>query len=293
MPGANLSCLATTQPGDGVAIHTPVYPPLRRMPLELDRRRVEIEFSRDDSGCATITSEELRRSLDESIRLLLLCNPQNPTGRVFRKSELTEIAEYCLARNIYICSDEIHSDLTHRGAVHTPIASLSREIGERCITLMAPSKTFNIAGLSCAFAVIQNAELRRKFRRASGSLLPHVDILAHRAALEAYRSGEGWLSNVLRQLQSNRDLVTAFVRQELPRVSYVPPEGTYLAWLDCSGAGLPGRPYEFFLREAKVALSDGALFGNSANNHVRLNFGCSEATLREALRRMRDAINRT
>lgn len=292
MPGANLACLVTTRPGDGVVLHTPVYPPLRRMPEQLERRLIELEFVRDKNGRARFDFDALASALTDSVRLLLLCNPQNPTGRVLEHAELTRLVKECLSREIFICSDEIHADLVHEGATHIPIASLSEEIAQRCITLMSPSKTYNIAGLSCAFAVIQNPTLRAKYRRAQGSLVPHLDILAYPAAIAAYRQGDDWLRQVHRELLSNRNLLHDFVQRELPYVHLARPEGTYLAWLDFRQVMLPRRPFDFFLTEAKVALNDGALFGKSASNCVRLNFGCSESTLREAIRRIADALGR-
>lgn len=292
MPGANLACTITTQPGDAVVIQTPVYPPIRRLPGELERRRVELDFAKDMSGRATIDWSDFARTLDDSARLFVLCNPQNPTGRVFERGELEQMAEQCLRRHVYICSDEIHADLVHSGHRHIPIASLSREVADRTITLMAPSKTYNLAGLGCAFAIIQNRELRTRFRKARGSLVPHVDILAYTAAIAAYRHGDAWLSRIREQLLDNRRRVTEFVAAHLPGVDCVAPEGTYLAWLDCGRAHLPRRPFDFFLNEAKVALNDGGLFGRNSDYHIRLNFGCSESTLLEALGRMQRALQR-
>lgn len=292
MPGANLACMVTTQPGDAVVVQTPVYPPLRRMPAELDRRRIEVEFVKDPTGRSLLSWDDLSRALADTARLFVLCNPQNPTGRAFERRELEKIAEQCLRHNAYICSDEIHADLVHVGHQHIPIASLGPEIAERTITLMAPSKTFNLAGLGCAFAVIQNRELRTKFRKARGSLVPHVDILAYVAAIAAYQSGSAWLERVRHNLLNNRHVLTEFVRTQLPGIEMAAPEGTYLGWLDCADAHLPRRPFEFFLNDAKVALNDGGLFGRSSSNHVRLNFGCSKATLLDALGRMREALHR-
>lgn len=292
MPGANLACMVTTRPGDAVVVQTPVYPPLRRMPGELERQRIEVEFAKDAKGHSLIGWDDFAQAMANSTRLFVLCNPQNPTGRVFERRELERMAEECLRHDAYICSDEIHADLVHRGCQHIPIASLSREIAQRTITLMAPSKTFNLAGLGCSFAVIQNGELRTKFRKARGSLVPHVDILAYVAAIAAYRSGSTWLKQVRRRLLRNRSILTEFVRTNLSGIRIAAPEGTYLGWLDCTGAHLPNRPFDFFLNEAKVALNDGSLFGGSSSNHVRLNFGCSESTLLEALERMCAALQR-
>lgn len=293
MPAANLACLVTTKPGDAVALQTPLYPPLRRMPKELERRRIELELRPDPHGVYVADWDEVRAEVArEQVKLFVLCNPHNPTGRVFGSVELERLAEICLAQGVFICSDEIHSDIVDADHWHVPIAALNPEIAARTITLMAPSKTFNLAGLGCAFAIIQNTELRTKLRAARGSLVPDVDILGYVAATAAYAYGESWLERVLGQVFSNRDVLIEYIRRNLPGVVCLPPQGTYLAWLDCRNAGLPERPFDFFLSQARVGLNDGVVFGSNAHEFVRLNFACSRSTLMAALERMRAATLR-
>lgn len=171
-----------------------------------------------------------------------------------------------------------------------PIATLDQAIAERTITLMAPSKTFNIAGLHISIAIIQNAELRERFQAACRGTVPSPDILAYTAATAAYRDGQPWLDAVLRYLHANREFLLEYVTAHLPGITMARPEGTYLAWLDCRQAGLPGNPHQFFLEKARVAVNDGAAFGCGGEGFVRLNFGCPRSTLVEGLERMRQAL---
>lgn len=214
------------------------------------------------------------------------------------------MAEICLRHDVVICSDEIHCDLVFSGYRHLPIASLAPEIEARTITLMAPSKTYNIAGLHASVAIIPNAELRKRFLAAQRGLVPHLDIMGYAAMLAAYQvptstqaphegpggtDGDPWLEQVLRYLEANRDFVFDAVR-DMPGLSMTRPEGTYLAWIDCQEAGLEQEPHTFFLEKARVGLNNGAQFGPGGEGYVRLNFGCPRATLVAALDRMRAAL---
>jgi cysteine-S-conjugate beta-lyase len=189
-----------------------------------------------------------------------------------------------------IGSDEIHCDLLFSGQRHIPIASLDAEVARQTITLMAPSKTFNIAGLHCSFVIVQNPQLRSKLRAAHKGLVTSVNVLGLTAGLAAYQDGQEWLDQLLAYLEGNRDLVYDFVTHQMLGVSLAKPEGTYLAWLDCRQAGIDGNPSEFFLKQARVALNDGATFGKGGEGFVRLNFACPRHQLLEALERMREAL---
>jgi len=204
--------------------------------------------------------------------------------------ELGRLAALCERHDLTLCSDEIHCDLLLDGRRHTPLATLAPEIAQRCITLMAPSKTFNIAGLGASFAVIQNPELRRRFKQAMRGIVPDANILSLSAALAAYRYGDDWLRALLDYLAANRDYLVEYVARHLPGIRSTVPEATYLAWLDCRGAAVSGNPHEFFLNHAGVALNDGGAFGPGGAGFVRLNFGCPRATLAEGLERMRAAL---
>ena len=290
VPGFNLACLAFASAAERVVVQSPVYPPLLHAPLVTGRAGVEVGFTRDAAGTYGIDWDEFESTLAGGARLFILCNPHNPLGRVFTRSELARLAEICLRHQVLICSDEIHCDLLHPGHSHIPIATLAREVATRTITLMAPSKTYNLAGLQCSFAIIQDASLRRQFGAAAQGLLGHLNTLGCTAAIAAYTEGQPWLDDILRYLTANRDLLVDFVRERLPQIHVTVPEGTYLAWLDCSANDRLTRPYQYFLKHAKVALSDGRQFGAAGTRHVRLNFGCHRDTLFEALERMQRSL---
>ena len=201
------------------------------------------------------------------------------------------MADLCRSRGLAIVADEIHSDLVFSGHRHVPIAALDPEVAERTITLMAPSKTWNLAGLKFGLAVIPNAALRERFAAARADMVYGVNILGYTAALAAYRGGGPWLAELLRYLEANRDFLVDYVRRHLRGVAVAAPEATYLAWLDCRESGIPdGDPFTFFLETARVALNDGTAFGRSGQGFVRLNFGCPRTILTEGLDRMRAAL---
>ena len=288
--GFNIACHAATSPGDGVLVQTPAYPPILCAPANACLTRDEMELARQPDGRYEIDFAAFEQAITGRTRIFILCNPHNPVGRVFRREELERMAEICLRHNLVICSDEIHGDLLFRGSRHVPIASLDPEVAERTITLIAPSKTYNIAGLHCSVAIIQNAELRARFKAAGAGLVPGINVMGYVAGLAAYRHGQPWLEEMLCYLEANRDWLLRAVGAQLPGVRMGRPEGTYLAWLDCRQAGIPGNPFEFFLHRARVGLSDGQDFGQGGAGFVRLNFGCPRATLAEALDRMQAAL---
>ena len=291
IPGFNVAGRILSAPGDGLILQTPVYPPILRAASSIGLTREEAPLARRPDGRYEVDLDAVTAGIRERTRFFLLCNPHNPVGRVFTREELTGLAQICLRRGLAIVSDEIHCELTLAGNRHTPIASLDPEIAERTITLMAPSKTFNLAGLKCSVAIIPNAALREKFVTGRIDLVQTVNVFGYTAAFAAYRDGQPWLDELLRYLEANRDFVSEYVRTRLPGVAMHPPEATYLAWLDCRSAGEAGRdPFTFFLENARVALNDGALFGPGGAGHVRLNFGCPRSMLAKALDQMRKAV---
>jgi len=293
--GLNVVCRAVGEPGDEVLVQTPVYPPFLSAPTNQDRRLLAAELTaetRDGRLHYTFDGDAFAARIGPRTGLFILCHPHNPVGRTFDPAELVRLAGICERYDLTVCSDEIHCDLLLDGRRHVPFATLAPEIARRCITLMAPSKTFNIAGLGASFAIIQNAELRRRFKRAMRGIVPDANILGLTAALAAYRHGGDWLRELLVYLAANRDYAVERIARHLPGVRATLPEATYLAWLDCREAGIPGNPHEFFLENAGVALNDGAAFGPGGAGFVRLNFGCSRATLAEGLDRMRSALEK-
>ncbi len=291
--GLNVACRAIGEPGDEVIVQTPVYPPFLAAPGNQERRLITAELTaecRDGRLYYTFDDAAFAAAISPRTRLFILCHPHNPVGRAFTVEELTRLATLCERHDLTVCSDEIHCDLLLDGRRHTPLAALNPDIARRCITLMAPSKTFNIPGLGASFAIIQNPELRRRCKQALRGIVPDVNILGLVAAQAAYQHGDDWLQALLRYLAANRDFMVDFVSRYLPGVRVTVPEATYLAWLDCREAGIPGNPHQFFLQQADIALNDGATFGPGGEGFVRLNFACSRALLAEGLERMRAAL---
>jgi len=276
-------------PDDGLLIQTPVYGPFLHAAEWAGARYQAMELTRGDDGRYFVDLDRFQASITDQTRAFLLCNPHNPVGRVFTPQELTAMAEVCLRRNLTIISDEIHGDLIFSGHKQTPIASLSPEIEAHSVTVMAPSKTYNIPGLGCAVAIIPNKELRKRYQAAHKGLLGHPANLGYVGALAAYRDGQEWLDQCLRYIEANRDFLYRYLAENLPQIGISPIEGTYLAWLDCRQLSpltgpLPGK---FFLEQARVALNEGASFGKGGEGFVRLNFGCPRVILAQALERMR------
>jgi cystathionine beta-lyase len=288
--GFNLASHAVTRPGDGVLVQTPTYGPFFDVEKNVDLVQHEMEMPQGEDGQYTIDMEAFEAALTSRTRIFMLCNPQNPTGRVFRRDELEAMAEICLKNDIIICSDEIHSDLVFSGHKHIPIAGLDPEIAAKTITLIAPSKTFNIAGLKASVAIITDTELRKKFDNARKGLTGSVNLLGMVAMRAAYAEGESWLEALLKYLEANRDFLADYIAQELPDIKMAKPEGTYLAWLDCRDTVIKEKPDVFFREQAKVVMNDGDWFGKGGQGFVRLNFGCPRSMLNEALERMKAGL---
>jgi cystathionine beta-lyase len=290
----NVACKAFAGPGEGVLMQPPVYMPFLSAPGTSERRAVFAPLAYAQRGQELryeIDFDELEEAITPDVKVFLLCNPHNPVGRVWTRAELERLAEVALRHNLIIVSDEIHCDLLYDGNRHIPIASLSPEVAERCITLMSPSKTFNMPTLHMAFAITQNAELQQQFNKTAEGWLPSASGMGIAAAIAAYREGQEWLDALLAYLKDNRDTVTQYIRQHWPEVNFTQPEGTYLAWLDWRTMGLPVSPYQFFLEKARVALNDGAAFGKpEGEGFVRLNYAAPRATVLDALERMRAAV---
>jgi cystathionine beta-lyase len=288
--GFNLVCHTAASPGEGVLLQTPVYHPMLRAPGNAGLTNDEMELTRGEDGRYEVDFDRMEGTITERTRVFILCNPHNPVGRAFRRDELTRMAEICLRHDMVICSDEIHADLILDDNCHVPMASLAPEVAEQTVTLMAPSKTYNLAGLKCSFAIVQNAQFRAKLEATYADLVPSVNVLGFAAATAAYAEGQPWLDALLGYLEENLEFLLRYVENDLPGISMARPEATYLAWLSCHNAGIPGNPHAFFLERAKVAMNDGATFGRGGEGFVRLNFGCPRSMLAEALGRMSEAL---
>jgi cystathionine beta-lyase len=283
--GLNVACRAVGGRGSDVLTMTPIYPPFLSAPGLSERTLVTIPMVQEGAQWL-IDFDAMEKAVTPAARLLLLCSPQNPTGRVFTRKELEQLADFCQRHNLVLCSDEIHCDLVlEPGIEHIPTASLDADLAARTITLMAPSKTFNLPGLNCAFAIIPDAGLRGRFQRAMAGIVPYVNLLGYVGALAAYRDSGDWHAALLDYLRGNRDLVLEAVA-DMPGLSATRGEATYLTWIDARGTGLDD-PAGFF-EQAGVGLSDGREFG--LPGFLRLNFGCPRAVLEQALERMRKAL---
>ena len=271
-----------------VLVQPPVYPPFLSVGENAGVPLLENPLISPLTGTLQyqIDFEGFETALKQRPGMFLLCNPHNPVGRVFTRKELERMAEGCLRSGTLICSDEIHADLTFSGHKHIPIASLDQEIAERTITLMSPSKTFNIPSLEFAFAVIPNPEIRKTFQQARKGCVGEVNLFGMIAARAAYRHGTSWLDAVLRYLEENRNYLAKAVKEKFTGIRMTTPEGTYLAWMDCTLAGFGAQPGRFFLDRARVGLNEGETFGSGGAGHVRLNFACPRSLLEEAVHRI-------
>lgn len=288
-PGFNMALKSETKPGDGLLIQTPVYHPILtahrhwgleniEAPLVATRDGYEMDAAALDAAMATS-------------RAFLLCNPHNPTGKVFTHADLSAIAASAIRHDVLVISDEIHCELLFDGRRHIPIASLSPEIAKRTITLMSASKTYNIAGLKTAFAIVTNADLRKRFNNSRLGLVDSVNVLGLEASRAAYATAGAWREALLTYLQGNRDYLQAEITRRFPKIRIAPAESTYLAWLDCTALDLPEAPQSFFLNHGRVAFSAGADFGENHSQFLRVNFGCPRTLLEEGLTRMEAALS--
>ena len=283
--GLNVTAQAFAAPGEEVLTLTPVYPPFMSAPRNGGRGVVNVPFVLA-GGAWTIDWDALERAVTPRTRLFYLCNPHNPLSRVWRRAELERLGEFCRRHNLILCSDEIHCDLILDPSLpHVPSATLSPELAARSVTLMAPSKTYNVPGLGTSFAIIPDAGLRARFNRATAGIVAEVTCLGFTACEAAYRDCEPWRQQLLAYLRGNRDYLLEALPRAVPGLKVeAPVEATYLLWMNVSALGLSD-PVAHFERHG-VGLSDGAPFGAKPGTHLRFNFGCPRATLTEAVRRM-------
>jgi cystathionine beta-lyase len=291
LQGLDVSVLLHSRRGESVVLQTPIYPPFLAAVERSGRRVVESSLVRG-AHRYEIDFEHLRAAVDSDTRLLLLCNPHNPTGRVFEREELLTLGELALEHDIIVVSDEIHADLAFPPHRHLPFATLGPELAERTITLTSATKSFNLAGLPCAFAICGSDRLQQPFRELPPHALGQPGILDDAATYTAWTEGQPWLEEVIAYLLENRDLLMDFFARRLPDLRVLAPEATYLAWLDCRELRLPADPFDFFLEHARVALTGGREFGAPGKGFVRINFATSRAILREILERMGAAVEK-
>jgi len=292
--GLNVSVLAFAEAGDEVLSLSPVYPPFATAPKNGGRvpRAVPLALNAYEP-LWDIDWKALEAAVTERTRILLFCHPHNPVARVWTREELALTADFCARHDLVLVSDEIHCDLLlEPGAVHEPFAIAAPADAARTVTLMSPSKTYNLPGLGTSFAIIPDPALRGRFARACAGIVPEVNALGYAACEAAYRDGGPWREALLAYLRANRDYLADFFRREMPDIILeAPVEATYLAWLNVRGLGLPS-PVKHFETHG-VGLSDGVPFGARPGTHLRLNFGCPRSTLAEALGRMKASIGAT
>lgn len=291
VPALNLCVTAFSRPGDKIVVQTPVYYPFFAAIKQNGRRIVRnpLEFANGGWG---MDFEDLERKIDDRTRFLILCSPHNPVGRIWRRDELRRLAEICARKDLIIISDEIHADLVFSGHKHVPLASLSEEIAERTITLAAPSKTFNIAGLATSVVIASNPKLLGLFNtEAAKAGLTTGNIFGIVALEAAYLHGAEWLDHLLPYLEENMAAAERFVESRIPRVTFLRPEGTYLALLDCRRLGLDQRALnDFFLRKAGVYFDEGTLFGDELAGFERMNLAAPRSVVLQALERIEAAV---
>ncbi len=284
VPALNMAVLAFTNPGDKIIVQQPVYFPFFSAIKNHNRTLVNNPLV-IKNGRYYMDYDDLQMKIDSGAKMLILCNPHNPTGNAWTKEELQKLAGICMEKNILILSDEIHSDLVFEGNVHTPTASLSENISNNVITFMAPSKTFNLAGLSTSVVIGSNKKLLSKFNTVLENVHVGSGNIFGQVALEAaYTNGARWLDELMDYLKGNVEFLIQYLEKHIPQIKPVIPEATYMAWLDCRALGMnKDELKKFMIHEAGVGFSDGTLFGEEGEGFQRINLGCPRAVLKEAL----------
>lgn len=281
-----------TKPGDEILVQSPVYPAFFSC-ITKNKRQVVENPLRYEEGRYVMDFEDLEKKLTPRVKMLILCSPHNPVGRVWEQEELSRLAELCVAHNVIVLADEMHGDLVFNGQCHTPFATLSPEIAQQTITFISPCKTFNLPAFYNSITIIENADLRQQFVDALDALeLLSGNIFGIISLELAYQYGEQWLNELLLYLDDNANYLIEFMEEHIPKLKVIKPEGTYLAWVDCRGLNLTlPELHELFLYQAKVGVNDGAAFGQNGVGFMRLNFGCPRSTLMEGLLRIKRAID--
>lgn len=285
--GLNLVCRAAGTSGDAVMVNTPVYPPFLSAPVQADRTRIAVELVEAD-GRYTFDREAMEKAVTPQTRLFILCNPHNPVGRAFPREDLEWLLGFCEHHDLWICSDEIHCDLLFEGVEHIPLLSFGERAARRAITFLSPSKTYNLPGLACAYAVIPNPEIRRAFQRVCRGLITEVNCFGYAGLVAAYTHGEPWRQQLLQVLEGNAHVLSDTLKARHPQVKVPKMDGTYLAWLDLRAYGLD-TPLAYF-EEHGLGLSNGVDFGVE-KGFLRFNFGSPRAMVEEGLERLCAALD--
>ncbi|MGE5420595.1 MAG: MalY/PatB family protein [Chloroflexota bacterium] len=294
VPALHFCTLAFTEPGDGIIVQPPVYFPFFPA-VEAHGRQLLHNNLNEKNGKWEFDFEGLETLANKGAKMIFISNPHNPVGRAWTRAELESLAGICLRHGVTIISDEIHSDLVLPGCTHTPVASLSKEISEITITLTAPSKTFNLAGLSTSSVIIENPALRKRFNAITEKIhITNGNLFGTIASIAAYSLGDSWLDELLNYLKENVRVVEDYCSQFIPEISPVHPEATYMIWLDCRKTGLSGKELQkFFITKAGVGLNEGSTFGAGGEGFMRMNLGTTKATVLKALDQIKNAFAET
>ena len=292
VPGLAFAVNALTQTGDQIIIQPPVYPPFIQVPSKNGRELIYNPLKVVE-GRFEMDLKDLEYKITDRTRMFILCNPHNPGGRTWDADTLIKVAEICHKHGVLVVSDEIHSDMALPGNVHTPFASVSELAEQNSITYMAPSKTFNMAGLVSSSYIIPNSEIRKKFSDfMDNSELANGNIFAYVAAQAAYEKGTEWLSEMISYIQGNVDYIVEFLEKNVPQIKPMIPQASFLIWLDCTGLEMSShQQQDFMVKEARLGLNKGTTFGPGGEQHLRLNIGCSREVLKQAMEQLKSAIN--
>ncbi|WP_373034875.1 PatB family C-S lyase [Sulfurimonas sp.] len=289
----SLAIEAFSDVGDKVIVQTPVYPPFFHSVMKHERELLKNPLKQNADGKYVFDIEDLKSKIDDKTKLLLLCSPHNPVGRVWHKEELEEILQVCLEHNIVVFSDEIHSDLVYAPNKHIPFASISKEARDITVTAIGVGKTFNMAGFAMSSVAIQNKELREKFSKCYKCVhFAEGSVLSHAAFESAYINGKEWLEDLKKHLQKNYKMLQEVCEKYSEQIKIIPIEATYLAWLDCRGMDLSSKELRrFFVEEAKLGLNAGLSFGREGDGFMRLNFAVSTTIMLEVIKRLDKALS--
>lgn len=293
IPSISLLIQQLTKEGDKIIIQQPVYSPFANVVKDNNRELVVNSLKKDENGRYVMDYEDLESKIDKNVKLFILCNPHNPVGRVWKKEELIKLGEICLKNNIKVISDEIHSDIIFKNYKHTPFASISEAFAKNSITCIAPTKTFNIAGLQTSVVVLPNEDDYKLLDKAFTTIdIKRNNCFSLVASQAAYNHGEEWLEELLEYIEGNIDFLIDYLKTNISQIKVVKPEGTYLVWLDFSDLGLDDDDLSHLIKEkAKVALNNGLAFGVEGKGYQRINLACPRSMVKESLERIKKAVD--
>lgn len=301
VPALHIAIRSLTHPGDEVLLQKPVYYPffpavtssgcqIVNNGLKLIDGKYEIDF--EDLEAKLLPNSGLG-SNPNRIKTIIFCNPHNPVGRVWSKEEITKLGKMAIDNGLVVISDEIHCEILFDDNKHTPFATISKEFEKNCIICMSPSKTFNLAGLDVSSIIIPNKKIRENFINTQNGIVPGPNLFGLTALEAAYRNGDEWLEQVMEYISQNLDFLVEYTEDKIPKIKVIKPQGTYLIWLDCRELGLDDEELRIFLlKEAKVGLNDGFIFGEEGSGFARINIACPQTILEEALKRIENAVNK-